>query len=48
MEDKVEEISQKVTQKDKVMENRREKYKRIRSPIGEVKYLDDRGSRKRR
>lgn len=48
MEDKVEEISKKLTQKDKVMENRRKKYKRIRSPIGEVKHLDDRGSRKRR
>ena len=30
------------------MENRRKKYKRIRSPIGELKHLDDRGSRKRR
>ena len=48
MEDKVEEIYQKVTRKEKVMENRRKKYKRIRSPVGELKHLDDRGSRKRR
>ena len=48
MEDKVEEIYQKVTRKEKVMENRRKKYKRIRSAIGELKHLDDRGSRKRR
>lgn len=46
MEGKVEEIAQKVKQKDKMMESRRKKYKRIRSPIQEIKHLDNRGSGK--